>query len=294
MKRRIFNWKQKILLNLLTAINKRKCSRLKIFKLSFLLSQKINFYDFVPYKYGPYSFEMDKDLRMFSNIGLIDMDEALIYINHKLIKSLSIKTNYEYEIYDIVNKFSDEDEKDLINFVYKAYPFYTKNSVYVKDRKSKVDEYSTPIAIYTIGYQNLSIDLFIKVLIEKNIKVVLDIRNKPLSYKYGFNYLWMKKNLPKFNIEYINIPGLGIEEKYRKMLSCEKLWEYYSNLLNTKRELFNKVCQIIISKPSVLMCYEISPQNCHRLKLAEKVQALTNLSIVDFNYGTKKWKELNY
>jgi uncharacterized protein YwgA len=158
MKRRIFNWKQKILLNLLTAINKKKYSRLKIFILSFLLSQKINFYDFVPYKYGPYSFEMDKDLRTFSNIGLIDMDEALIYINHKLIRLLSIKTNYEYEIYDIVNKFSDEDEKDLFNFVYKAYPFYTKN---------KVDEYSTPIAIYTIGYQNLSIDLFIKVLIEK-------------------------------------------------------------------------------------------------------------------------------
>ena len=42
----------------------RSVERLKLFKMAFLISQELeDFYSFVPYKYGPYSFEMDKDIR---------------------------------------------------------------------------------------------------------------------------------------------------------------------------------------------------------------------------------------
>jgi len=286
------NWKQKILLNLLTALDNKRCSRLKIFKLSFLLSQKTNFYDFVPYKYGPYSFEMDKDLRMFNNNGWINMNKNLIYTNYNLIKLLPIEIDHKYELHDIINKFSNVNEKNLLDFIYERYPFYTKNSLLVKKHKSK--EQVTPVAIYTIGYQNLSIDSFISILIEKNIKTVLDVRNKPFSYKYGFNYSWMKKYLPEFNIEYINIPELGIEEKYRKTFPREKLWEYYSALLDMKKLCLNRVSNFMIRQPSVLMCYEMFPEDCHRLRLAEKMRDLTNLPIVNFDTGEKQWIKLDY
>ena len=288
----VLNQKQKILLNLLTALDNKRCSRLKIFKLSFLLSQKTTFYDFVPYKYGPYSFELDKDLRMFNNNGWINMNKNLIYTNYNLIKLLPIEIDYKYELHDIINKFSNVNEKNLLNFIYERYPFYTKNSVLVKKHKSK--EQVTPVAIYTIGYQNLSIDSFISILIEKNIKTVLDVRNKPFSYKYGFNYSWLKKYFPEFNIEYINIPELGIQEKYRKTLSRKKLWEYYSNLLDMEKDCLINVSNFILQQPSVLMCYEMFPEDCHRLRLAERIRSLTNLPIINFDTSKKQWIKLDY
>jgi uncharacterized protein (DUF488 family) len=288
----VLNWKQKILLNLLTALDNKRCSRLQIFKLSFLLSQKTNFYDFVPYKYGPYSFEMDKDLRMFNNNGWINMNKNLIYTNYNLIKLLPIEIDHEYELHAIINKFSNVNEKNLLDFIYERYPFYTKNSVLVKEHKSK--EQVTPVAIYTIGYQNLSIDSFISILIEKNIKTVLDVRNKPFSYKYGFNYSWLKKYLPEFNIEYINIPELGIQEKYRKTFSCKKLWEYYYALLDRKKLCLNRVSNFMLRQPSVLMCYEMFPEDCHRLRLAERIRSLTNLPIVNFDTKKRQWIRLDY
>ena len=287
------NWKQKILLNFLTALGSKKHSRLKIFKLSFLLAQDISFYDFVPYKYGPYSFEMDKDLRMINNNGWINMNENWIHINQNSIKLLLIENDHKYESFNnIINKFSNTNEKYLIDFIYKNYPFYTQNSLLITRQKNR--KQTTPVSIYTIGYQNLSIDLFIDILIKKGIKTVLDVRNKPFSYKYGFNYSCLNKYLPEFNINYINIPELGIEEKYRKTLSREKLWKHYSDLLDRRKDYLNRVINIVMKRPTVLMCYEINPEDCHRLRLAKKTQDLTNLPIINFDTGLKQWIRLNY
>lgn len=291
--RNIFlNWKQKILLNLLVALESKECSRLKIFKLSFLLSQKINFYDFVPYKYGPYSFEMDKDLRMFNKNGWINIKENLINIDYNSIKSFTDEIIYKCVIQDVVNKFSNMVEKDLLDLIYKKYPFYTIHSILAKSYKYK--KQTTPKAIYTIGYEGLSIDSFINILIKKDIKTVLDVRNKPFSYKYGFNYSWLKKYLPEFGIEYINIPELGIEEEYRKTFSFENLWVYYSFILNRKKDVVNKISNFFKKQPSALMCYEKSPDFCHRLRLAKRIQDLTNLPIINFDSKKNQWIELNY
>ena len=286
----LFNWKQKILLNLLTALGSKKHSRLKIFKLSFLLAQDISFYDFVPYKYGPYSFEMDKDLRLLSKNGWINMNENWIHINQNSIKLLQIENDHKFRIFNIINEFSNINEKDLLDFIYKKYPFYTQNSLLVNRNKKP----PATVSIYTIGYQNLSVDLFIDILIEKGIKTVLDVRNKPFSYKYGFNYSWLNKYLPEFDIDYINIPELGIEEKYRKTFSQEKLWKYYFDLLDRRKDYLNRITNIVMKQPTVLMCYEINPENCHRLRLAKKIQDLTNLPIINFDTGLKQWIRLNY
>jgi len=285
-------WKQKLLLNLLIGLDSNKQSRLKIIKISFLLAQKIKFYDFVPYKYGPYSFEMDKDLRMFSNNRWIYMDEKSIYINHIAIKHLPIEITHKNEINDIANNFSNMNENNLLDFIYNNYPFYTQNSLLIKEHKK--EEQSAEIAIYTIGYQNLTIDLFINTLIEKGIKTVIDVRNKPFSYKYGFNYSWLNKYLPEFKINYRNIPELGIEEKYRKTLSREELWKYYFTLLDNKEKSLYKLSNLITDRPSVLMCYEMNPYDCHRLRLARRLNKINNLQVVNFNTESKKWEKSEY
>ncbi|MBP7795579.1 MAG: DUF488 domain-containing protein [Elusimicrobiales bacterium] len=288
----LFNWKQKILLNLLDCLDDKKYSRLKIFKIAFLLSRNNNFYDFTPYKYGPYSFEMDKDLRIFNNKSLINMKDNSISINKDAINFLSLKSQNKYKNFEIVDKFKNLDETELINFIYQNYPYYSQNSLLLN--QSKMEQNTSPVSIYTIGYQDISIDSFINILIKKGIKILLDVRNKPLSYKYGFNYYWLNKYLPEFGIKYINIPELGIEEQYRKKLPLNELWNYYLNSLKLKNKYLNRACDIILKQPTTLMCYEMDPENCHRLILAKKLKGLIKLPVVNFHIKEKQWIKLNY
>lgn len=286
------NLKQKILLNFLMFLGNKKYSRLKVFKIAFLLSREITFYDFIPYKYGPYSFEMDKNLRVFNKNGWINMEGNTIRVNQDILKQLSFETAHNKKIQEVTNNFLNLNKNTLIDFIYKTYPFYTLNSLIKKQQKIKKP--GTQISIYTIGYQNFSIDLFLNVLIKKGIKTVLDVRNKPFSYKYGFSYPWLNKYLPEFGIEYINISELGIEEKYRKRLSEEQLWVQYSTLLENKKDYVNKASLIVMKKPTVLMCYEMNPGDCHRSRLAKRIQDLINLPIINFDIENQQWIKLNY
>ncbi len=295
--RQSLNWKQKILLDIFSHLGNEEYSRLKVFKIVFLLSRKLlnrknNFYNFVPYKYGPYSFEMDKDLRAFNNNGWIKMQDKLISINKDIIRRFSFETEFEKEVYETTDKYKSIDEENLLDFIYKGYPYYSQNSLLVKQHK--VERQSAEISIYTIGYQNLSIDMFINVLIEKGIKTVLDVRNKPLSYKYGFNYYWLNKYLPWFNIKYIGIPELGIEEKYRKIFSQEQLWKHYMESLEGKKDYLDRACDIIKEQPTVLMCFEMNPEDCHRLRLAKKIKEIIDLPVINYHIQQNQWKKLNY
>jgi len=289
------NWKQKILLYLLTLIDDKGCSRLKIFKVAFLLSEKIDFYNFIPYKYGPYSFEMDRDLLMFNRNGWINIEDKLVHADKSIRKALSDilsdEIKYKDEINKLANKFKNIDEDDLVNYIYKNYTYYTQNSLL--KRQQRVGNRTAPVSIYTIGYQNLSIDLFINTIIEKGIKTVLDVRNNPFSYKYGFSYYWLNKYLPEVSIKYINVPELGIEGEYRKKLSGNELWRHYSKSLIGKGNYISKASDEILKQPTVLMCYEIDFNDCHRLRLAQKIQDLVDLPIINFNGKIKQWIELN-
>lgn len=280
------NWKQKIILSILREI--KKISRLKLFKLAFLLSRQTEFYDFVPYKFGPYSFDMDKDLRTLQKNEIIDIDNQIILfndINHR--SSLDYETNNKLLQ---IAEFYYWEERDIINYIYENYPYYTQNS---RIRRIEYKREEPPISIYSIGYQGLSIDTFLNTLINKGIRRVIDVRNKPLSYKYGFNIYWLRKYLPEFGIKYVNIPELGIEESIRRSRSKTNLWEFYIKNLDKKGEFIQKASDMITSEPSVLMCFEINPDDCHRYQLSKTLRQKLDLPIIDYNKGFGDWKKLN-
>lgn len=276
--------RQKVLVGLLNSIKGRGISRLKFFKIIFLMNQSIDCYEFVPYKFGPYSFEMDRDLRLLEKMGILTMVDNKIFMKSTNINFLS-SINLEE-----INFYSKWSESELLNYIYKNFPYYAQNS---RIKKIKYKEKIASIAIYTIGYEGLSIDLFIDILIRKGIKEILDIRNNPFSYKYGFSYFWLRKYLPEFGIEYRNIPHLGIENNIRRSFSDKrKLWELYRKKLKYNGELIEKVIGEIQSKPTVLMCFEQNPRDCHRYQLAMKIRRLTSLSIFDFNKEYSQWREV--
>lgn len=265
-----------------------RMDRLKLFKLGFLLGQEIRgFYEFLPYKYGPYSFEMDRDIRRLLKSGKISENSNELQL--KTIKQKTIKLDKElnYKINNILNKYGNLDTGEILKYVYSKYSYFRQFShlgMY-PNVKSKI----APIFIYTIGYQNLSIDEFINILVKKGIKFVLDVRNTPFSYKYGFSKSWLTKYLPEFNIEYANMPELGIPEIYRKSLNDNALWEKYREILKSSGTYINDVMRTLKRKPTVLICFEANPEECHRYILAKELSKKTKLKIVHYSQESKYW-----
>lgn len=261
-------------------------------KLAFLLDRelkgKIIFYNFVPYKNGPYSFEVDRDLKLFNKRRWIELDDKLVRLSQSFSKVFFVE-GWEQKWSQVIYRFAELGEKELLEFIYKNYPFYAKNSVL--GERNLGDNSSAPISIYTIGYQGLSMDLFIKELVEKGIKVVMDVRNRPFSYKYGFNKYWLNRFLPEFGIKYINTPDLGIEEEIRETLTGENLWEYYIGELNKKEHLLTSLVKGIEKEPTVLLCYEMSPEDCHRSRLAKRIKQIVDLPIINYRLDKREWIE---
>lgn len=157
------------------------------------------------------------------------------------------------------------------------------------ERANRLRVFRTEISIYTIGYQGLTIDEFKSILIEKGIESIIDIRNVPLSHKYGFSKFWLIKHIPEFGIEYKSIPELGIPKNYRENLMGNNLWEKYKKIIISKEGYIDNVAQILQEKPTVLMCFEAIPEQCHRFVLSEILSKKTNLKVIHYCQEKREW-----
>jgi uncharacterized protein (DUF488 family) len=197
-------------------------------------------------------------------------------------------TNYINEIYEndknilhsLKDKYFDVTESKLIEFVYTKYPEYAANSE-IKNRIN-YDFPGRPIndnyEFFTIGYEGHTIDSYIYLLYNNNIKLLCDVRKNALSMKYGFSKNQLKNILNKFNIEYVHIPELGIESDKRQQLNTqedyEKLFdEYQKNILPNKTLYLEQLLTLFKGKKRIaITCFESNPNMCHRNKIAEYLQ----------------------
>jgi len=101
--------------------------------------------------------------------------------------------------------------------------------------------------LYSIGYQNLnSVEMLQTILLEKGIKILLDVRSKPYSRKSSFNKKILETSLPAIGIKY-NWVGKTLggfskidEEDIKRLAAWQK------------------------GKVACLMCMEADPDRCHR------------------------------
>lgn len=270
-------YRQKILLSLLRYID-AEITRTELHKHSFLFSEKHTIgYDFVPYQYGCYSFQLDKDLLDLSEQGFIEMTDTKI----KLTVDNPIawlKTKDSNNLFDYPKEQKRLRGNDLIKFVYKHYPYYAINSkitnicsseVVQKIKQQKENISSEVAIIYTLGYEGISLEAYINKLIKNDIKLLADVRKNPFSRKFGFSYKTLSSLLPKIGIEYVHIPQLGIESNKRQDLnnqeSYKKLFDEYKTTLPNSTEALNEVLDLQKKYSRIaLTCFEKSHHECHR------------------------------
>ncbi len=287
-------YRRKIMLGLLEVFDGR-LNKTDFQKLLMILSkhQDKPSYEFVPYKYGCFSFQSYADMRTMIKYNQIgeedskDEEQQTFWIKLDKDKYLNtLKKKDQALIRYLKSKFSNYTTTELIRYTYKKYPYYAINSNIAKriltaEELAEVKKYvpqNNKKALYTIGYEGISQEHYLNKLLKHDIKILCDVRKNPLSMKYGFSKNQLKKACLGLGIEYIHIPDLGIVGSKRKQLKTQcdydLLFEEYNNSLGDEKPS-NAITQILHLLKSnnriAITCFEADINQCHRKHLAKKI-----------------------
>ncbi len=281
-------YRRKILLSLLETFD-GKLSKIELQKYLFLttVSQKEPVYEFVPYKYGSYSFTAWSDLNVLCNKGIVKIDENDI-----------IKTVQESYFKELIPEDRDRIKKvksksmelktghALMHYVYTFAPYYALNSS-VKENYLSPDEIEEiekirphmPVkALCTIGYEGISIEAYINKLIKNDIRCLADVRRNPRSMKFGFTKSRLEHICNETGIVYVSIPELGIDSVERQNIcdnnSYSILFKNYvkDTLSRTDGQQKHLLELLRKYKRIALTCFEADINKCHRKILADYIQ----------------------
>lgn len=245
------------------------------------LQRDPSFYDFVPYRYGPFSFQAYRDLADLTKSGLLESTEAPTISDEAereaSLHASSLAPETKDAIQSILGFYGGLSTSSLVRKVYSKYPWFRPRA---PEKRGSAD-----IAVYTAGYEGRSIDAFLRRLLEVGILRILDVRNKPFSRKYGFSGRAMARVGSQLGLEYFHFPELGIGSERRKRLTTHR---DYETLLNAyQRDLASmylieqeRVSRLLQEVPSVLVCFEADVRYCHRSRLAEALAPHVGAEIV--------------
>ena len=255
-----------------------------------------NHYDFFPYKYGPFSFLSYYDKRRMIDLDLLKKaDDFQLDTKHSYLNELTPAD--KTALLKFKSQIGDLRGDKLVKKIYRDFPQYTSRSK-IAGRHFTADEINqlqfswntdTKPAVFSIGYEGLTIDSFLNKLIANNITVVVDVRNNPQSMKYGFSKKSFKQYIESAGLalsrvegmRYIHIPELGIPSSMRKGLgesvSHKTLFKAYENKLLPKQESEIKQLIDLTNKNEriALVCFEADHNFCHRHTLIEHLQKTT-------------------
>ena len=288
-------FRHKTILFLLTRVPK-PLTRTVFVKLVFLLRYETDlrnsasFYDFVPYKYGPFSFTLYRDLDLLRQEEFISEGDEVALCVHSLERTRNetgnIPASVASAVNDIVDRYSTLSTNSLIGDVYRRYPWFALNSELPERNlvSPQRPERAKP-AVYTVGYEGKSVDAFFNDLLSNGIDTLIDVRANPISRKYGFSKLRLSQFCDTLGLEYCHLPNLGISRSartglgsavsYRRLLS-----QYAKSMLPEHRAEVDALGSLMRRTPSVIMCVEKNVECCHRSRLANAVADTTGLEVV--------------
>ena len=259
-------------------------------KILFLFSdsQSESKYDFVPYKYGCFSFQAMADKSSLIKEGYLENTKSW-KMNIKDANFIhTLKDTDRKALVNIKQEFGSYSTEDLIRQVYLNYPYFAINSeiVYKYLNEKEIDVINSfkprniSECIFTIGYEGRSLEKYLNILIQQNIKVLCDVRKNPLSRKYGFAKRTLQNACESLNIKYIHLPELGIVSEKRKSLNNQEDYnnlfiEYEKAILPNQTKAIMLIHSLIKAYGRVaLTCYEALPKQCHRTRVANAVHSL--------------------
>lgn len=290
--------RQTLLLSMLEEFGK-ELSNTDMMKYLFLITryQEKRSYHFIPYKYGCFSFTAYADKRKLMEKGALKNSENWSLANGQDSFYLKLSLKDRTLIKEIKKSFGHLQGKELIRYIYLNYPYYALNSEILNETLNELEISKLKLnlpenkfkVLYTIGYQERTVEEYINCLIKEDVKVLCDVRKNPVSRKYGFSKTTLQNALETVGIQYEHLPELGIPGASRKDLHSledyNRLFDSYEKqVLSSSHNLLDMIYRLIQKKKRVaLTCFERLPEYCHRARVADAVSRIfdPNLSIID-------------
>lgn len=290
-------YRRKIILSLLQLFD-GKLEKIRLQKLLFLFTRKQEkrVYDFIPYRYGCYSYSANADMTAMVKRKFLQEDEKHFKKNNNIDYLSQIIPTDIQNLHSIVEMYGTMDVKELIRLTYREYPFYAIKSEIahqiMSNNEMETLRLSRPVShetvLFTIGYEGISLEEYLVRLLLHDIKVLVDVRNNPQSMKYGFSKSHLQKYCESLGIVYVHVPEVGIQSEKRKSLftqnDYDELFQNYKkdNLTKTTDAQLRIFALLKQYERIALTCFEANVCQCHRKHLAESIEQYP-----DFVYQVK-------
>lgn len=282
----MINYRQKTLIGLLSAFGGR-LPNIDFQKYLFLYTQEFQeepSFEFVPYKFGSFSFQSYADKRRLVEIGALSESE-----DWRLESSFSSGDLFDKNGFGrFYDKYFGLKGDKLVQELYRRYPYYAINSE-IASRLMSAKEIAAIAAarpndnsfrFFTIGYEGSSFEGYLNRLIKNNVTTLVDVRRNPLSRKYGFSKTTLSETLKKLGIEYVHIPELGIPSDKRQELKTQADYDrlfdsYEEHELKENTNALKQLFDIFLDRKRVaITCFEAHVCMCHRGRVAKALSQL--------------------
>lgn len=287
--------RQRIILRLIERAGGR-IEKLRLVKLSFLLSRPPwvryidDFYAFVPYRHGPFSFALYYDLGLLARDGVVqDVSDSEILLRKS--PSSAVPGRQGGAIDALWAAYGDLTTTRLVDAVYEAHPWFTMNAEN-SARRAVTRPVADP-AVYTAGFGGQEIDGILNLLLRTGIGTLVDVRRNPTSRRYGFHKNTLSRLCGLVGVGYEHLPELGVPSDWRGNLRTARDYrdlfaKYEEAVLGDPATgmVLNALGERMRQVPSVLTCQEADPACCHRSPLADRLAQLSRLPVAHLRVGT--------
>lgn len=282
-------YRRKIILALMQLFE-GELEKIRLQKLLFLFAQKQEnkAYDFVPYRFGCYSYSANADLTAMARNGVLSETQSHFISLDKADYLKTLKEADFKNLVEIKKMYGAMSANALMKHTYINFPYWATKSEKAEDILTKIEfekiKKSIPVnnktILFTIGYEGISLEEYLNRLLKNDVKILVDVRNNPLSMKYGFSKSLLKRYCENMGITYMHFPEVGIQSEQRQELKTQsdydKLFTVYqkNNLpktISTQTAILDLLNQY---KRIALTCFEANICQCHRKYLAEAIEAL--------------------
>lgn len=282
-------YRRKIILALLEQFN-GELEKIRLQKLLFLFCQKQvkADYDFIPYKYGCYSYSAKADLTTMVSKGFLADTNKTFQKTDKISYTKLLKSDDLVKLKGIKSLYGGMNSNALMKHTYRNFPYWAINSVKAESilNKQELAEIqkqrmvNDTAILFTIGYEGGSLENYLNRLIKNDVKVLVDVRNNPVSMKFGFSKNQLKRYCESLGIQYIHFPEVGIISDKRQELNSQEDYDrlfadYRANNLTKTATTQNNILAILLKyKRIALTCFEANHCQCHRSHLAHSISML--------------------
>jgi uncharacterized protein (DUF488 family) len=135
-----------------------------------------------------------------------------------------------------------------------------------------------PLNLYTLGYQGVDVDTYVRKLKSAGVGIVADVRETPWSHKRAFCKNILSSELSRAGIEYIHVKSAGNPKENRRtapdMAECLRRYKAYLKGNPTGvTDLIDVIRTAALRNRTVcLICFEKNVEDCHRSILVDAMK----------------------